>query len=282
VKRHGVLWGAWVLTFLLASCSSPSRESLGSVVWMQSSPEYRAAALQAYRAAGRQLAPALADRTWTAAAEQTGDPSGLPPAVILDVDETVLDNSRYLGQLILERKTHNPEAWDAWVAMRRAPAVPGAAAFVHAARHMGITPVYVTNRQCRKRAGTADACPQKLDTLENLRRAGFAPVDPAHLLLRGERQGWGADKSSRRAHVARSYRVLMLVGDSLLDFVPVERPDDATLQRPVCPGGCQEMWGWKWFVLPNPAYGSWSRILKEPVSECVQGYQSRAEPPAGP
>jgi acid phosphatase len=69
-------------------------DNLNAVLWVQTSVEYRANSLQAYALAGRLLDDALADPRWTAALEQTGgDYRDLPPAVIVDVDETVLDNS---------------------------------------------------------------------------------------------------------------------------------------------------------------------------------------------
>lgn len=270
--RNGWGWGLLTLAFLTASCSSPPRESLGSVLWMQTSSEYRAASMQTYRAAERQLRPALEDKSWAAATEQAGDLSALPPAVILDVDETVLDNSRYLAHLVLEGKAHRPEVWDEWVRMRSAPAVPGSVVFVRSAWNLGVTPIYITNRRCSRRAGADDPCPQERDTMETLRAAGFPPPEPDHVLLRGERPSWGADKSSRRAHVGRRYRILMLVGDNLGDFIPVARQGSTPEERSTCAGDHHAMWGHKWFVLPNPAYGSWRRILKEPVSECLHGF----------
>src|SRR5829696_3327072 len=80
-----------------ARVADPARphENLNAVAWMQASVEYEASAMQAYRAAARQLDAALADPSWTAAIEQTADASKLPPAVVLDVDETVLDNSPF-------------------------------------------------------------------------------------------------------------------------------------------------------------------------------------------
>src|SRR5215203_940023 len=75
-------------------------ENLNAVAWMQTSLEYQASAVQAYRLAARQLDEALADRSWTAAIEQTGDASKLPPAVVLDIDETVLDNSPFQARVV--------------------------------------------------------------------------------------------------------------------------------------------------------------------------------------
>ena len=41
------------------------------------------------------------DPAWTAELTQSGIYDSLPPAVIMDLDELVLDNSKLLGQLVL-------------------------------------------------------------------------------------------------------------------------------------------------------------------------------------
>ena len=108
--------------------------------------------------------------------------------------------------------------------------------------------------------------------IPDFRWAGFPALEPEHLLLLGEREDWEAEKEARRAHVAERYRILMLVGDNLGDFVPAAIRGGTPGERSTCVSGYREMWGKKWFVLPNPAYGSWRQILKEPASECVRGY----------
>ena len=72
-------------------------ENLNAVLWVQSAAEYRASALQTYRAAEASMIRALQDKSWTAAIEQRRPVPDLPPAVILDLDETVLDNSSLSG-----------------------------------------------------------------------------------------------------------------------------------------------------------------------------------------
>ena len=86
---------------LLFSCQKQTdarstHESLHGVLWMQRSAEYKALCFQAYQLANAQLRIAVNDKNWTAALEQLGNYKNLPPAVILDVDETVLDNSPYV------------------------------------------------------------------------------------------------------------------------------------------------------------------------------------------
>lgn len=249
-----------ILLITLGGCASaggaarPSSavEALNATLWFQSAVEYRALAIQAYATATRALSRGLADSAWTAALEQTADFEDLPPAVIVDVDETVLDNGDYQGRLLEDGTRFAADTWAAWVAEQSADAVPGAIRFARAAAREGVTVFYVTNRDA----------PLEADTRANLARLDF-PVpegDEDVVLTRGERPEWGSDKSSRRTHVARSYRILLLVGDDLGDFLETDASlaaREAALERHA------DRWGERWVVLPNPMYGSWERALLE-------------------
>ncbi len=221
---------------------------LNATVWIQASAEYRAASLQTYANARRALDQALADRTWAGATED--DAADQPPAVILDVDETVLDNTPFQARVIRLGKSFDKEMFTQWVNEAAAPAVPGAAEFLAYAHSRGVTPFYITNR---------DAPHEERGTVENLRRAGF-PVrsDIDVVLLRGE-NGWKSDKSERRAHVAASHRVLLLVGDDLNDFANAREKSQA--EREAIVGRHEAWWGSRWFMISNPMYGSWERAL---------------------
>src|SRR5262245_19274028 len=133
-----------------ATSTTPSlrktHENLNAVLWMQTAVEYQGGALQAYAAARTALDRALADRQWTAAVEQTGDFSSLPPAVVLDLDETVLDNSAFQARQVANATSYNDEAWAAWCQERKAGAIPGAVEFLKYARSRGVIPFFVTNR----------------------------------------------------------------------------------------------------------------------------------------
>src|SRR5918993_2245917 len=131
------------------AASTATHENLNAVLWMQTALEFEAAAVQAYRLAILQRDAALADPRWTAAIEQQGDPSQLPAAVIVDVDETVLDNSYYQARLIRDNRVFANDTWDMWVAEGRATAVPGALDFSRAAAKKGVTVFYVTNRMAK-------------------------------------------------------------------------------------------------------------------------------------
>ena len=181
-----------------------THENLNATLWMQTSVEYRASALQAYHTARLALDAALADPRWTAAVEQTGDPGSKPPAIVLDLDETVLDNSPFEARMIAESTLDRPvpydeTVWRRWVAERKATAVPGAAEFLRYAASRHVTPVYVTNRNIDGADPQKDKGAGERDTIAVLRTLNI-PVDGNGdtLLMRGE-NGWdSSDKGSRR------------------------------------------------------------------------------------
>lgn len=236
-----------------------------ATLWMRNSSEYRAASETIYRGALEALKRGLADPAWTAEPSQSGDLSALPPAVVMDLDETVLDNSAVEARLLLAGTCFEafPAAWDAWVAERSAPAIPGAVDFVRAARALADPrgrPVHVyflTNRECAKRPGNDDPCPQKADTMANLAALGLATATLAdEVTLRGERPGWGGEKLPRREDIAGTRRIVLNIGDDLADFLPdVRRASVAERDRARC--ARDDWWGTRWFLLPNPVYGSW-------------------------
>lgn len=230
-----------------------TNENLHSVLWTQTAVEYEATARQAFELARLMLERALADTAWTAAIEQQAQQDGagtLPPAVILDVDETVLDNSPYQARLVLDDGVFERSTWQAWVEEAQAPPVPGALAFTQYAAEQGVAVFYVTNRRAETEAATQ----------ANLARLGFPLVaGQDRLLLRGEQAGWTGDKTTRRQVVADRYRVLLLVGDNLGDFVAA---DDLSLaERQALSDRYQAYWGTRWIMLPNPQYGSWDGAL---------------------
>lgn len=249
-----------------------THEGLNATLWMQTSEEYRIAVAQAFRLADVMLDRAIADPDWTAALEQTGDYRELGKrAVILDVDETILDNAPFQGKIVLDDSQFHPENWGKWVGRAEATALPGATEFVERLRADGVDIFYVTNRTHENSAHTA----------KNLSELGF-PVDPdgANLLSKRKQEDWGSDKSTRRAFVARSHRILLLVGDDLNDFVSGVRGADTSLsKRGEIAGAHRDKWGTKWIVIPNPAYGSWERVLYGFQDNLPRGEKLKAKYP---
>ena len=231
------------------------REQINATLWMQRSPEFRAITEQTYRLAALQIA---APTPGSAALEQQGVApevlARLPTAVVLDLDETVLDNTVYQARLLRARAPYDTRSWGQWVGAGQADAVPGAREFIAAARRLGHTVFYVSNRDCSVPPPTAtDSCPAKTATMHNLVALGIEPApDPARVLLRGERPEWNNSlKSLRRQFIAANYRIVALVGDDLGDFVePKVFVGDRERLEP--------RFGVSWFLLPNPVYGSWT------------------------
>lgn len=227
-----------------APCN-PGHALVNATLWVQSAAEYDASALQTYAAARRQLDAALADRGWAGAEEETNADPGQPPAVILDLDETTLDNSGYEARAIRKGITYDKPLWREWVAESAASAVPGAKEFLLYAQSRGVTPFYITNR---------DFDPEHPGTRRNLELLGF-PLTADTLLMRGGRPEWRSDKSGRRAHVAATHRVLLVIGDDLNDFTNAREKSHA--DREAIMARTRDWWGTRWFMLPNPMYGSW-------------------------
>jgi acid phosphatase len=230
-------------------------DNLNAVAWAQDAIEHDLVYLETYRNAQSRLPAALADPHWDALApaDRAAPAAGLPPAVVLDIDETVLDNSPYQARLVKHGGSYDEASWAAWCKEERARALPGALAFTRFAAAHGVAVVYLSNR-----AKSLDTV-----TLANLRQLGFPVSGPDAFLGLGTAVPGcvqhGADKGCRRQLVSRRYRVLMQFGDQLGDFVAVASNTLAGRQAAVAP-----YLGWvgeRWFVLPNPTYGSWEPAL---------------------
>lgn len=240
------------------------REQLHAVLWMQTAAEYRALARQVWQLARERLH--TAEQPGTAALEQADMPAlqlaSLPTAVIVDLDETVLDNSYFQARLVRDHQAYTDAAWDAWVAEANAQLIPGAREFLQEAARLGHRIFYVTNRECQHHPvlTTGEPCLAKAATQKNLVALGLPGADdPENLLLRRERPEWEtSDKSVRRAWLAQHYRIIAMAGDDLRDFV--DRPLFEARREQLT-----QMFGTRWFILPNAMYGSWERSLVEGV-----------------
>ena len=224
----------------------PASDLLNAVLWMQRSVEYKASALTAFALARIRLDQALADPNWTGAPkEQAGPSQSLPTAVILDIDETILDNSGYQAWMALKGTTFDPKTWNAYVNTVTSLPIPGALEFAQYADSKGVKVFYVTNR-------TAEEEPA---TRKNLEKFGFPMGGNADtMLMTRKRPDWGSAKGTRRAHVARNYRVLLTVGDNFGDFVDEYRGNEA--ERLKVLEQHKDRWGREWIMIANPSYGS--------------------------
>ncbi|MFT4199049.1 MAG: 5'-nucleotidase, lipoprotein e(P4) family [Pseudoxanthomonas sp.] len=238
-----------------AAPATPADDNLNAVLWVQRSAEYQALCEQTYRAAADRLEQALRQKNWDALApeERGNSAKGLKPAVVLDVDETVLDNSPYQARLIQDGKEYDEVSWDAWVAEKKARAVPGVVDFAKAANARGVTLVYISNRAVHLQ----DA------TIANLKAVGLPVADDSVFLglgtvLPGCEQN-GTEKNCRRRLAGQKYRVLMQFGDQLGDFVQV-LANTVDGRRQVLEQ-YHDWFGERWWMLPGPTYGSWEPAL---------------------
>jgi 5'-nucleotidase (lipoprotein e(P4) family) len=238
-----------------APAGPAANDNLNAVAWMQASLEYRLLAGQAWRGALVQLDKAIKTPGWDALTkEERATPiNGLPPAIIVDVDETVLDNSPYQARLVRDDKRYDEFTWAQWVKEEAARPVPGAVEFARAAAARGVTVFYVTNRAEDLTAAT----------ISNLKKAGFPIKDESQVLGLGMVvdgcESEGSEKGCRRQLVGRTHRVLLQFGDQVGDFVTITANTPAGREQAVRP-----YLGWigeRWFVLPNPSYGSWEPAL---------------------
>ncbi len=232
-------------------------DNLNAVLWVQRSTEYRANAISLFRAATAQLDRALAAPHWDALVPgeraNAAPLRDLPPAVIMDIDETVLDNSPYQARLVAEGGEYDEVSWSAWVEERKARPVPGVLEFAQAAQARGVTILYLSNRAQHLQ----DA------TLANLRAVGLPVKDESVFLGLGTHvQGCeqhGSEKLCRRRLAGRQYRILMQFGDQLGDFVEV------IANTPQARGAQldehRDWFGERWWMLANPTYGSWEPAL---------------------
>jgi len=239
----------------IATASSGAHDNLNAVLWVQASAEYRAVSRTVYRAAADKLDLALKESNWDALVpdERANVVSGLKPAVIMDIDETVLDNSPYQARLVRDGAEYNDVTWAAWVAEKNARPVPGVVDFAKAATARGVTILYISNRAQHLQEAT----------LANLRSAGLPVADDSVFLGLGTFvegcEQHGSEKNCRRQLAGRKYRVLMQFGDQLGDFVQVvaNTPESrAQLQEEYV-----DWFGERWWMLPNPTYGSWEPAL---------------------
>ena len=239
-----------LLPMLLLGCQQVPKphDQLDAVLWTQTSIEHELLYRQVYAAATRQLQPALADPRWDALARPPRDLQGLPPALIVDIDETLLDNTPVNAQAVVDDGPYDYAQWYRWVEKAEARALPGSVDFLQTADKLGITVYYLTNREPG----------QEADTATNLRRAGFPIRDERQVLTAGtaigDCQQAGSDKTCRRNWVGEHARVLLMVGDSYGDFIAAPNRLDA--QRTAA-APYQAWFGQRWFLLPNPTYGSW-------------------------
>lgn len=216
-----------------------SLQGADAVLWQNTSAEAYRLFQQGYELARLRLDANLAKHNQQKEAE--------PCAVVVDVDETVLDNSPYQVELVKQHTTYDQDTWKQWTDKANATACPGALEFLKYANTKGCDVFYITNRDKREQAST----------MKNLSDLGFPNSDREHLLL----MAGSSNKDDRRAKVDSTHSILLYVGDQLRDF------DESFKDRKVNYG--KELVDSKrdslmqyFILLPNPMYGTFKDAVQ--------------------
>ncbi len=224
-----------------------------ATLWFQKSAEMRALFYQCFRNAEIALKENLELSGLNFPKADTHDPDEIiqednqkPAAVVIDIDETLLDNSPYQGWQVLHKKAFNNDDWFRWVELARARPLPGAVEFTRYADSLGVEVFYVSNRMVKELE----------PTIKNMAEWGFADADSTHMLLKETT----SSKAERRALIEKDYEILLLVGDNLADLSSIYEkrgPDYGFADV----DADHRLFGTKYIVLPNPMYGEWLNDL---------------------
>ena len=231
-----------VLMFVfVSSCvkQSPTKDKknnedylLLSTVWFQKSAEVVALYHQGYNIAKMRIDQAIKTK------------SAKPYAVVLDIDETVLNNSPYEAWCVKFDSAFSPLSWNKWIISASAKPLPGAVEFTNYAKKNNVEVFYISNRDKH----------QLTQTILNLQNAGFPNANSSFVLLKDST----SNKSFRRAKVREKYNITLLLGDNLGDFAHLfdNRPNGVAVDSVT---KYKSMFGDKYVILPNPMYGSWTK-----------------------
>lgn len=236
MKQSSMFFAALLL--VVVGCTDGPKENCKNLMgaqallWTQYSAEAEALYLQGYHIAEDIV------RNYHPSDHQ------LPPAVVLDIDETVLDNSPFNVNMLQEGFDYSEERWAEWCERREATPLPGAIEFLYLADSLGIEVFYVSNR-----AGSLMEA-----TIDNMVEYGFPNADTSHLLLKSQT----SSKDERRAVIRTDFEIILLLGDNLGDFDGIF--DDRSVND-----GKQAVhahsndFGTRFIIFPNPVYGTWLR-----------------------
>ena len=216
---------------------------VGGTLYMQKAAEYRSLAYQAFNIARLRFDATLEKKNVKKLPKAERK---MPRAIVVDIDETILDNSPAQAYSIANNAPFNLKDWYAWGDMRKAKAIPGAVDFLNYAVSKGAKIFYVSNRD-----GV-----QKPATIDNLKKVGLTDIADDNVILRASESG----KEARRTAIAKTFRIVMLMGDNLDDFSNVFEKKSIA-DRFAETDKAREQFGDRFIVLPNAMYGTWENAI---------------------
>ena len=241
---------AILLLSFIALADDKGHESLMATLYVQESAEYKAHIRTTFKAAEATIPFLLKQKEISASIDQMNGEKNFydkPPVVILDVDETVFNNSAYQARLIVNN-TNYPDGWIEWVKEEKSTFLPGALSYMQTAKELGVEIFFVTNRLNELEPATRN----------NLVKEGFDLSDDIdQILTRYEKPSWDRNKTSRIALIAENYRILQIIGDNLGDFIDGQQNKKSSKFRNSIVEQTDSFWGFVWFMIANPTYGDW-------------------------
>jgi len=230
-----------LLVVLLSACSGlktiapDSEQMVMGTLWFQHSAEMRAIYYQAFNMAELRVNQSLEN--------YQGEK---PLAVVVDIDETMLDNSPVEGRNIMEGERYSTERWMNWTAIASAEPLPGSKEFADFLEGAGVELFYISNRSVKE-----------LDvTIENLIKHDFPYADVNHVFLKTDT----SSKKARRANLSSTHEITLLIGDNLGDFSEVFEDRSDRLGKGMV-DRYKKDFGSRFIILPNPMYGSWTSAI---------------------
>ena len=157
-------------------------------------------------------------------------------AIVMDLDETVLDNSQYQVEINSKNETFNMDSWSAWVLREEAKLVPGVKRFIKKARKNNIQLIFISNRMDARLKATKG----------NMKKLGIFSKNDIFLLRKDKKDKKDVRRneiylSKGRMKKYNKFNVIQYFGDALGDFPLLDNSEFGKSQ----------------FVLPNPMYGKW-------------------------
>ena len=215
-------------------CKEPGAKTPSATHWVRNSREYCQVTLSQYGdalAAARGLAKHTKAHQWI---------------VLMDADETVLDNSLFERERNRCGNDFKDEQWESWVKADMARDVPGAAIFTQAVRRLGGLVAIITNRRA-----SDDAITQS-----TLKKAG---IDFDYEIGMGETpdktERWRGAVAALAQKFGGHPRAAMFVGDQMSDLAVTDK--NGAILRAMNQTDRGTGIGMNLFLLPNPMYGTW-------------------------
>ncbi|MCA0447777.1 MAG: 5'-nucleotidase, lipoprotein e(P4) family [Bacteroidetes bacterium] len=234
MKKFIVFLSYFFVTANLGAQPVYKEYSIQAVNYFQTAAEVKALQIQAYNFAKVTLDLALTTQTVSK-----------PLAVILDIDETVLDNSPYQARQITSGESY-PKGWKEWIEEAKATPIPGSLEFLTYADEKHVTIFYVSNRKLADIPAT----------MRNLSATGFPQVTESQMIFKEKENS----KEIRRKKIQEKYEVVVLVGDNLADFSDLF--DGKSVQeREQAVDSLKKEFGSRFIMLPNSLYGDWESAL---------------------